>query len=89
MELKHGQLNQHLSVFDRKIIRRIYGPVLTDVEWKRRSDKEIDVLLGHQNIVVFIKTLRITWLGHIERMSEKRMPKMILNSKTDCGRRRG
>ena len=28
-------------------------------------------------------------MGHIERVSEKRMPKMILNAKIDSGRRRG
>ena len=27
-------------------------------------------------------------MGHIERMSEERMPKMILNAKIDSGRRR-
>ena len=51
--------------------------------------KEIDELLGHENIVGFIKTLRIRWLVHIERMSEERIPKMKPNAKLDNGRRRG
>ena len=33
--------------------------------------------------------MRIRWLGHIERMSKERIPKMILNVKIDSGRRTG
>ena len=36
-------------------MRRIYGAVFIDREWKRRCNKEIDELLGHENIVGFIK----------------------------------
>ena len=94
MEPKHGQLNQLMNntfrIFERKIIiRRIYGPVFIDGEWKRRSNKEIDELLSHENLVGLIKAMRIRWLRHNERMSEERMPKMILNAKIDSGRRRG
>ena len=60
-----------------------------DGECKWKSNKEIYELLGHENIVGFIKALRIRWLGHTEGMSEERMPKMILNAKIDSGRRRG
>ena len=76
-------------VFERKIIRRIYGPVFIDGEWKRRSNKETDELQGRENVDGLIKALRIRRLGHTERMSEDRMPKMILNAEIDSGRRRG
>ena len=45
-----------------------------------RSNKEIDALLGQENIVGFIKALRIRRLWHIERMSEEIMPKLILTN---------
>ena len=45
------------------IISRIYGPVFIDGEWKRKSNKEIDEILGHENIVRFIKALRMKMVG--------------------------
>ena len=40
-------------------------------------------------VVGFIKALRIRWLVQIRRMSEERMPKMIVIAKIDSGRGRG
>ena len=39
-------------------------------------DPEIPITLRpHENIVQYIKALKIGWLGHVERMSDKRMQK--------------
>jgi len=35
-----------------------------------------------ENIVKWIKRKRISWLGHLERMEEDRMPKNDLHSRT-------
>jgi len=41
------------------------------------------------NIVKWIKGQRISWLGHLERMEEDRMPKMIFTQELEETRRRG
>ena len=42
-----------------------------------------------ENIVKWIKGQRISWLGHLERMEEDRMPKKIFTQKLERTRRRG
>jgi hypothetical protein len=42
-----------------------------------------------ENIVKWIKGQRVSWLGHLERMEENRMPKMICSQELEGKRRRG
>jgi hypothetical protein len=42
-----------------------------------------------ENIVKLIKRQRISWLGHLERMEEDRMPKKIFTQELNGTRRRG
>ena len=41
-----------------------------------------------ENIVKWIKGQRISWLGHLERMEENRMPKKIFTQELEGTRRR-
>ena len=43
---------QKLSVFERKILRRIYGPTRNkDGSWKIRNNTELDKLIQHRNVI--------------------------------------
>jgi hypothetical protein len=44
---------------------------------------------GGENIVKWIKGQRISWLGHLERMEEDRMPKNIFIRELEGTIRRG
>jgi hypothetical protein len=73
---------QALLIFERKIFRKIYGPKYEDGEWKSRTNQELEDLSKGENIVKWIKGQRISWLGHLEKMVEDRMPKKHLHSRT-------
>jgi hypothetical protein len=57
-----------LRIFERKIVRRIYGPINEGESSRIRANKEIEDKLEGADIVKFIKSLRLRWCGHIERM---------------------
>jgi len=78
---------QYLRIFERKILRKIFGPVQDkDGSWRIRMNHELKELIGNADIVRFIKSRRIAWLGHVMRMDKKRITKRILEWKP-TGRR--
>ena len=77
-----------LAVFERKILRKIYGPVIENELWRIRRKGELEVIIKGENIVRFIKWQRIWWLGHIERMQDTAIPKKMLYGKLYATRRK-
>jgi hypothetical protein len=76
-------------MFERKIIRKIYGPVMENNIWRIRYNEEINTLLKGEHIVRFIKSQRIRWLGHVERMEDNAMPNGMLKGRLYSKRRKG
>jgi len=79
---------QALLIFERKIFR-IYGPKYEDGEWEIRMNQELEELNKGENTVKWIKGQRISWLGHLERMEEDRMPKKIFTQELQGTKQRG
>jgi hypothetical protein len=68
-------------MFERKIKRRIYGPVMENNLGRIRYNEEINTLLKGEDIVRFIKSQRIRWVGHVERMEDNVKRKAVLQKK--------
>ena len=67
----------------------IYGPKYENGEWKSRTNRELEEMSKGENIVKRIKGQRISWLSHLDRMQEDRMPKKIFTEELEVTRRRG
>jgi len=80
---------QALLIFETKIFRRMYGAKYEDGEWKSRTNRELEEMSKGEDIVKWIKVQRISWLGHLERMEEDRMPKKIFTQILEGTRRKG
>jgi hypothetical protein len=78
-----------LRVFERKVVRTIYGPVKEGGRWRIRSNRELEEIIRGEDIVKFVKSQRLGWLGHVERMNEERMSRKLLHGKMEARMRRG
>jgi len=82
MPQKHGYwTNEKLLVFERRILRRIFGPTKENQIWSVKTNEELDKLIKHQNIINYIKAQRLSWSGHVQGMPDTRTLKKIFNWK--------
>jgi len=69
---------QKLSVFERKILRRIFGPIKKkDGSWKIKTNMELGKLIKNRNIINYVKAQRLSWFGHIHRKPETSIVRKI------------
>ena len=76
-----------LGVFERKILRRIYGLICEGVAWRSRYNEELYRLYDETDLVTTIRITRLRWAGLIVRMQDNRQCKKITWDKPE-GRRR-
>jgi hypothetical protein len=78
-----------LRVFERKILRRIFGPVNGSRQWRIRCNHDMYELYTELDLVTCIKISRLHWAGHTQRMENTRIPKKALNAKFGGARTAG
>jgi hypothetical protein len=57
--------------------------------WRIRNNEELNRSINGENIMKFIKSQRIRWLGHVKRMEVGAMPRKMMEERLFIGRRRG
>jgi hypothetical protein len=71
-------------VFEGKVLRKIFGPTKErDGTWRIKTNDELDKIIRHKNIINYIKAQRLSWFGHLHRMTEERMVKKSIQMETD------
>jgi hypothetical protein len=83
---KMGKL---LMTWERKVLRKIYGPTKENGCWRIKMNHEIQEKFKSPDIISVIKLRRLEWLGHVMRMNETRVARKILDDKPGGKRRRG
>jgi hypothetical protein len=74
-----------LRVFEKRVLRRIFGPKRDNVEgcWKKLRNEELHNLYSLPSIIRIIRQWRMTCVGHVARMGEKRNACRILVGKLE------
>ena len=77
-----------LGVFERKILRKIYGPFCYRGEWRIRWNQELYDIYDDIGVVKRITIQRLRWLGHVARMDSSNQVRKIFESEPGGGCRR-
>jgi hypothetical protein len=81
---------QRLSVFERRILRKIFGPTKENNGiWRIKTNMELDELIKHRIIINYVKAQRLSWFGHKNRLPETDTLKKIYKWKPFRGRPAG
>jgi hypothetical protein len=83
-------INQ-LNIFERKVCRRILGPVYGNEKehWRIVTNKLINAILNKPTITETIKIYRLRWFGHVQGIEEYRISKRVLYMNLVSTRPRG
>ena len=82
---------KQLNIFERKVCRRILGPVYDNEKenWRILTNEEIYANIKKPTITETIRLQRLRWFGHVQRMEENRIPKRVLYMNLETTRPRG
>ena len=78
-----------LRIFERKILRKIYGPIQEGDTLGITNNEELNRSINGEDIVKFIKAQRIRWLGHVKRMEVGAIPRKMMEGRLFIGKRKG
>ena len=76
-----AKYENNLHIFERQILKKIFGPVNIDNVWRIRNNMEIGNIIEGADIARIIKAQRIKWLGHIQRLDQARPTRKPLDWK--------
>jgi hypothetical protein len=76
---------RRLRVFEKRVLRRVFGPKRDDVtgKWRKLHKEELNDLYSLPKIVRVVKSRRMRWAGHVARVGEDRGVHRVLMEKPE------
>ena len=65
---------RRLRVFENRVLMRIFGTKRDEVtgEWRKLHNEELNDLYCLPDIIWLIRSRRMRWAGHVERMGDRK-----------------
>lgn len=70
-----------INAFERKILRRIFGPINDQGIWRIRYNRELYQQYKEAELSTVVKFKRLQWAGHVQRMEESSIPRKAMKGK--------
>jgi len=76
---------RRLRVFENRVLRIVFGSKRDEVigEWRKLHNEELRDLYSLPSIVRVVKSRRVRWMGHVERMGNGRGVHRVLVGKPE------
>jgi len=89
MATLNKDIANRLAAFERKVLRRMLERTEVNANWRNRHNKELIWLFVDLDILLFVRTSRLNWICHLNRMSSKRKVSQVFNNNPQGSRVRG
>ena len=80
---------ERLQVFERRILRKIFGPICDNEKWRIRYNSELYSIYTDPDIIKTNKISKLRWTGRIMRMPEENAVKELTLLRQEGSRRAG
>ena len=76
---------RRLRVFENRVLMGVFGPKMDEVtgEWRKLHNEELSDLYSLPNIARVVKSRKMRWVGHVARMGEGRVVRMVMVGKSE------
>jgi hypothetical protein len=78
-----------LAAIERKALRRMFGGITVNENWREQCNKELLQLFGDLDILPHARIIRLNWIGHVNRMHSERKVSQSFNNNSQWIRLRG
>ena len=78
-----------LGVFERKVLRAIFGPTNYNGEWRIKYNDKLHTLCKDSDIITYIKIKCLRWAGHVIRLEEQNPARRVFAAVVEGRRQKG